>query len=60
MNWPGRRVFGSAVTVALVMFRFFTTPLAPITPNMPTLVVPTSSDAMVRSLMVCPSPSNRR
>ena len=54
MNWPGPVMFGFAVTLALVMLRLFTWPVAPIVPNMPmlTLAAPGAMGAMVRLLMV--------
>ena len=60
MNWPGPVTFGFAVTLALVMLRLFTWPVAPIVPNMPMLTPKAlgATGAMVRLLMVFPRPSN--
>ena len=60
MNWPGPVTFGFAVTLALVMVRLFTWPVAPIVPNMPILTPKAlgAMGAMVRLLMVFPRPSN--
>ena len=61
MNWPGPVTFGFAVTLALVMLRLLTWPVAPIVPNRPTLMPKAlgAMGAMVRLLMVFPRPSNR-
>ena len=60
MNWPGPVTFGFAVTLALVMLRLFTWPVAPIDAEHADTdaVALGAMGAMVRLLMVFPRPSN--